>query len=88
MKFRVTFKTPDAVDVAIQDYVVNIMQTKRPIMEDALGYELTHEEMEAITEARRYTMQVCADKFVKYGEYITIEFDPKEGTARVVPVGD
>lgn len=86
MKFRVTFKTPDAVYDAIHDEANKIMKRKREVMEDALGYTLTDPEVEAITQARVYEMSRCADKFVEFGEYITIEFDPKENTAKVVPV--
>jgi hypothetical protein len=31
-------------------------------------------------------MQEFASRWVKYGEYITIEFDTEAGTATVVPV--
>jgi len=30
--------------------------------------------------------QKAIDKFVRYGEYITVEFDTDKGTATVVPV--
>jgi hypothetical protein len=32
-------------------------------------------------------MRRVAKRFVKYGEYVTVEFDTEAGTATVVPIG-
>ena len=47
---------------------------------DAVGYALNHEQP---TEAQAAVIE----QFVKYGEYLTVEF-MSDGTARVVPVSD
>lgn len=57
MKFRVTFKTNDALDY------VSILEG---------GEELS-------IEAREF-----AEKYVKYGEYITVEFDNEKETVKVL----
>ena len=62
MKFRVSFKTPDAVDAAIDSAMI-----------DSRG-------------ADREALEGVVEKFVQYGENITVEFDTKAGTATVLPV--
>ena len=74
MKFRMTFKTPDAVDYAVEDALESIDKDIDPIKLDDVK-----DEIEA-------SIRKVAKKFVKYDECITIEFDTKEGTATVVPV--
>ena len=56
MKVRITFKTPDVLDAAIQD--------------------LTKEEQEEV--------QSVAEKFMDYGDYLTVEFDTKAKTCVVI----
>jgi len=58
VEISLTFKTPDAVDFAIED------------LED---YEV--EEVRA-----------AAEKWIEYGEYITVVLDTKKGTCEVQPV--
>lgn len=58
MKFHITFKTPDAVDYAVDEH----------------GQEFKEEIKET------------AQKFVRYGELVTIEFDTETQTATVLPV--
>lgn len=70
MKFRVTFKTPDAVDYAMQ----NALRYDNSL-DDEAAVELIH------------AMEDVAEKFVQWGECITIEFDTETQTATVVPVG-
>jgi len=59
MKVRLTFKTPDVVDDAIE--------------QDGLeDYEVE--------------IHKACDKWVRYGEYLTVEVDTEAGTATVLPV--
>ena len=76
MKFRVTFKTPDAVDYAIRE-VVNDESDEQPFKNQ---YE---REDFIVGKTDVYTHFVI--KWVKYGETVTIEFDNIAGTATVVP---
>lgn len=73
MKFRVTFKTPDAVDV--ESIVNQLFPQRQDGDEDDLEYESAHDKVRS-----------CVEKFVKYGEVITVEFDIENGTCIVVPV--
>lgn len=50
-------------------------------VEDALA-NLRFEDAVKVAEAK-----AVLDKFIKHGEYITIEFDLKTGTANVIPTG-
>jgi hypothetical protein len=59
MKFRVTFKTPDALVNAVEAEVERHSNLYAEAMD-------------------------CAAKWMKYEEYITIEFDTETGTATVV----
>jgi hypothetical protein len=72
MKVRVTFKTPDAVDRALEDAAPD-------------GYcdpsVAETPEVEGMAAAKE-----LIGKFVKWGELVTIEFDTAAGTATVVPV--
>ena len=64
---RITFKTPDAVDGAVD----NLLEFTGGLDED---------EREALREESKEALQ----KWIRYGELITIEFDLKAGTAKVV----
>jgi hypothetical protein len=71
MKIRVSFKTPDAVSDALDDYF--------PHNEDG-EYE-TEDSYQAREDAMSKLKQ-----WVQYGECITIEFDLDANTANVVKV--
>lgn len=82
MKFQVTFKTPDVLD---------------PVLEGHMDTHCDeHEEHDPDCDAcaeleERGCMDMaiiksCANKFIQYGEYVTIEFDTDSGTATVQKV--
>ena len=73
MKFTVTFKTPDAVDYAIDRAQEDL---------DVEGYD--EEVAYEMQEDLRYKLGLVTSKFVEYGECITIEFDSDLKTAKVV----
>ena len=58
MKIRLSFKTPDVVDYAVED----------------------------LTEDEQAEVKSACEKFVEYGECLTIEIDTETGTAEVIPV--
>ncbi len=73
-KFRVTFKTPDALDEPTRE----------------AGTEMARQRSGNDDENACYwaaSLREFASKWVKYGEYVTIEFDYNMGTATVVPSG-
>lgn len=76
MKFKVHFKTPDAVDYAIKEAIA---QSTPPDMSDA--------EADAFFSKKQDELLTCVLKWVKYGECVTIEFDTEADTAIVVPRG-
>jgi len=77
MKLKVTFKDPDACEVAIENFV------KRSIG-DLDGFD--NEEKEAVFEKRLESTREKTRKWFEFGEYVTIEIDLETGDARVVPV--
>lgn len=83
-KFCVTFKTPDAVDDPAGEEAVR--EASRRLKELGRGDDLG-EEHEELTEYWKKCFKAFAAKWVKYGEYVTIEFDTDAGTATVLPAG-
>ena len=77
MKITLTLKSPDC------DY---------PAVEDAVAEELANtpgideEEREAIAESRCRKIREQLGRWLKYGEYLTVEFDLLAGTATVKEV--
>jgi hypothetical protein len=68
MKFRVTFKTPNAVEYGL-------LSSGAP--EDGMGHlDREDEDVRACF--------ALAKKFVQYDEYVTIEFDTSTQTATVL----
>jgi len=82
MKFRVTFKTPYVLDMTLEDH------KETHCLEHARHVPACEECVEA--EDRSFNnldaIQKCAEKFIQYGEYITIEFDTETQTATAVPL--
>ena len=74
MKFRVTFKDPDGFSQSVQDYAESLFSE----------LPLTDEEKEDCVYKRVGVIDESLKKWVKYGEYITIEFDLVAKTAKVV----
>jgi radical SAM superfamily enzyme with C-terminal helix-hairpin-helix motif len=72
MKIQLTFKTPDVVDRALSEYCV------RPPYND-----VSEEDAERL-ETEYKTAKRVIEKFVDYGEYVTIEIDTEAQTARVL----
>jgi hypothetical protein len=73
VKFRVTFKTPDALDAAAEEFGKS-------------QFEENPSEDESAEYWAKFAKKFC-EKFVKWGEYVTVEFDLLAGTATVVPTG-
>lgn len=75
MKFRVSFKTPDAAEPAINGALEDAaLNDPEPLTEDK-------------REGWRELLYAVANKYISYDECITIEFDSLTGTATVVQKG-
>lgn len=70
MKFRVTMKNPDALDYALEDLEEQMIEH---------AFLDKDEREEEINKARDF-----ANRWIKWGEYIDVEFDTEKGTATVV----
>jgi hypothetical protein len=77
MKIRVTLKDPDGFYESI----------KRAAEESVCHLEIDEDEREALAERRREKAGEALGRWVRYGEYVTLEFDTAAGTARVVERG-
>ena len=78
MKILIYLKDPDAVSDALDEAVRNSIL---PLM----GV-LSKEELDQLAETRMDEIGNKIEKWVKYGEYITVEIDTDLRTARVVEV--
>jgi len=74
MKIRITLKDPDAVYEAIQDHVRGSLK--------ATG--LTEREIDKVADSREADLGRSLSKWVKHGEYVTVEFDTEISTATVI----
>lgn len=86
MKFRVTFKTPDALDYAIKDMngsescgAPECGDNGNPSM--CVDCEYSSD----LVRDAEYEARALADKFIRYGECVTVEFDTDAKTCVVVP---
>ncbi len=71
--FRVQLKDPDGFEEAFDDMTFPEFAN------------LDEDERETLKEIRMNKAREALAKFVTYGEYVTLEFDIANGTARVVP---
>ena len=76
MKFRIQLKDPDGFHDGFDDAATESL---------AAIDGLSDSEKEAVKDERQSLLQSFAEKWVEYGEYITIEFDTDAGTATVFP---
>lgn len=76
MKFTVTMKCPDALDVAIDEASFD---EERP---DGLD----DEEWGDVVDGRKEKSRAAARRWFQYGEYLTVEVDTDAQTCTVVPV--
>lgn len=79
MKFSVTFKTPDALEYAVDDVIDCLVPEDDERFED----EFQGDE-DAWRDATRDELITLAGKWMRYGETITIEFDRDAGSAVVL----
>jgi hypothetical protein len=71
MKFTVTFKTPDAIHDALADLRRDATEVASPMDEDTL-------------DAFLQDASKLMGEFIEHGEYVDIEFDTHEKTAKVL----
>jgi hypothetical protein len=74
MLVTVVMKHPDAV----QDAILDAVEQTRP-------EDISDEEWGEMQTTRRDAVSRILEKWVEYGEYITVEFDTEAKTATVVP---
>jgi hypothetical protein len=75
MKIKLTFKDPDGVWESIN-------QAARDSLDEVNG--ISKDERESLLEFRHEELSSALAKWIKYGEYCSVEFDTEAGTARVV----
>ena len=83
-KIRLTFKTPDVMD-QVREEVKEDVKNKKKFREDD-EHEESWEDDEDEIEERLNHLSITIFQFVRNREYVTIEFDTDEDTARVIEV--
>ena len=78
MKFRLTIKDPDGFDNGI----------RAAARQSFAALPLKPEELEDTVDMRVDAVKFFLEKWVKYNEYVTLEFDFLNGTATVVPLNE
>lgn len=76
MKIKITLKDPDGP-------YDSMMEAAEAMAKAIPG--LTEKEREGIAETRFQKIQDDCEKWLKYGEYLTVEIDTEAGTATVLP---
>jgi hypothetical protein len=76
---QITFKDPDQVHEATQDFIQGLTQK---LMEEK---DLTPQGARAEAEARAKPFVAVISNFFEWGEYVHIELDSETKTARVIP---
>lgn len=72
---RVTLKDPDSLYDAVSEF----------IEDEFANSTLDEDEQEELQDLRRDKYNTVASKWFRYGEYLDIEINLTEGTARVLP---
>ncbi len=75
MKFRVTMKDPDTFDDAVKEAAEESLAQIEGLDED---------EREALLDARIASFKNKVGHWFEYGEYLTVELDTEDGSAKVV----
>jgi hypothetical protein len=81
MRFRISMKTPDVADVAIDVAVREAIER-----DECLTNALAPDEREYLAEMRREKVVEFTQRWLRHGEQLTVEFDTDDETATVVPV--
>jgi len=76
MKLKLTTKDPDGVCEMIREAAENQVREMEGLDDD---------ESESLIESRYKKIDEQLEKWIKYSEYIFIEFDTELGTATVLP---
>lgn len=90
VKFYITFKTPDAIDDAINDELENVTERYLATAKAEGESDLDDDEQEDLFNFKdEVTLQMreVATKFISHGEYVTVEFDTEAKTATVQEAG-
>ena len=80
-KFRVTLKDPDGVFESVRDHA---LQLAAKVKANAAVVELREGDW---ATSIKEDIDDDISRWVRHGEYVTIEFDTDAGTATVVEVG-
>jgi hypothetical protein len=78
MKFKVTFKDPDALRDSVDDAVGRSLRGPD-------GPKLDDDELDILAEKRTEEFMDLCDKWFEYDEYLTVEVDTDAKTCTVVP---
>lgn len=81
MKINITMKTPDALYEAAQEYANRMAEDKDNVkeIEDEYGGDKNY-----YIQTQHELFEQIANKWFKYGEYVTLEIDTEEETCVIM----
>jgi len=77
MKFTVTFKDPDGVDISLEDVADNFVADNHDLE------RLLPEEIRDLIADKKAELGKIVSPWVRSGEYVTLEFNTEDGTVTV-----
>lgn len=80
MKLHVTFKTPYALSDSAKEKADEIVE------EQNQDGKMSEDDEEDLRTETFHKLMSAGRKFIRDGEYVTIEIDTDTGTAKVIPV--
>lgn len=83
MKLRISFKSPDAVYYAVAGEVADLEPTTPAELDELEEYD---GDLGQWRSWRAKQLTDALERWVRYGEVVTVEFDTEASTAKVVEV--
>lgn len=85
MKFQITMKTPNVLDHALGRAREELLHSDDEEDDMPIVDHISEEKREEIFSMYD-EMKSTAEKWIRHGEYVTLEFDTESGGCTVVPV--
>jgi tryptophanyl-tRNA synthetase len=89
VKITISFKTPDAIAMTIQDQLLDLenrfLERHRVECKRDLSDQLA-EELSEMRQDLKHCIASAAERWIQYGEYLRVELNTEANTCTVLPV--
>ena len=88
MKIRIDIKDPDGFYESMRDQAITKLRENghEDLYRQSFDNKCAKKEFNELVEEERQEIESALEKWVRFGECCTLEFDTETGTAVVVPV--